>query len=146
MVRLSGESDVSTVGPLKDALNAQISGGARHLTVDLSELGFADSASINVLLAAHRTLRELGGGLEPAFPQPPVAQMLTLLGVDQVLTVRTQARAGTAEEGLGASLPGRLLAPHGGSCLYEGPMPAAADGSATWRLARHSTRRSAPIR
>jgi anti-sigma B factor antagonist len=99
VVRLSGESDVSTVGPLKDALTAQISGGARHLTVDLSELEFADSASINALLAAHRALRELGGGLELAFPQPPVAQVLTLLGVDRVLTVRTQACAGTAEEG-----------------------------------------------
>jgi anti-anti-sigma regulatory factor len=52
-----------------------------------------------VLLAAHRTLGELRGGLELAFPQPPVAQALTLLGVDRVLTVRTQARAGTAEEG-----------------------------------------------
>lgn len=99
MVRLSGECDVSTVGPLRDALNAQISGGARHLTVDLSDLGFADSASINVLVAAHRALRELGGGLELAFPQPPVAQVLTLLGVDRVLTVRTQARAGRPRRG-----------------------------------------------
>jgi anti-anti-sigma factor len=99
VVRLSGECDVSTVGPLRDALNAQISGGARHLTVDLSDLGFADSASINVLVAAHRALRELGGGLELAFPQPPVAQVLTLLGVDRVLTVRTQARAGRPRRG-----------------------------------------------
>jgi anti-sigma B factor antagonist len=90
VVKLSGESDVTVAGQLRDALEAQISDGVRYLTVDLSGLRFADSASIRVLLETHLALTGMGGILELAFPQPPVATVLRLLGVDQVLTVRTR--------------------------------------------------------
>jgi anti-sigma B factor antagonist len=96
VVSLSGESDVSTVGLLRDALDGQIAGGALHITVDVSGLRFADSASISALLRAHRRLRDRGGALELAFPQPTVARVLVLLGADQVLTVRMRADAGPA--------------------------------------------------
>ena len=49
VVMLSGEADVTTVGQLEDVLNTQITAGARILTVDLSELRFADSATIGAL-------------------------------------------------------------------------------------------------
>lgn len=93
VAKLSGESDVTVAGQLRDALDAQIYGGVRHLMVDLSDLRFADSASIRVLLEAHRTLQSKGGSLELAFPQPALAMSLSLLGVDKVLTVRTRGGA-----------------------------------------------------
>jgi anti-anti-sigma regulatory factor len=49
-------------------LAAQLNGGTPRLTVDLSELRFADSA--------------------PTRPQTAVARILSLLGLDQVLNVR----------------------------------------------------------
>jgi len=88
VVMLSGEADVTTVGQLEDVLNTQITAGARILTVDLSELRFADSATIGALVRAARTLKASGGRLDLTNPQPPLAQMLALLGVDEVLTVR----------------------------------------------------------
>ena len=94
VVKLSGECDMSVTGQLSDALDAQIGGGAQHLTVDLSGLRFADSACINTLVRAHLVLTERGGMLELAFPQPKVAATLALLGVDQALPVRTQTAAG----------------------------------------------------
>lgn len=54
----------------------------------------ADTASVRALLAAHRMLNDLGGSLELARPQSAVVKMLALIGVDQVLTIRTQARTG----------------------------------------------------
>lgn len=96
VMRLSGEADLSTLGQLRDALNDQISGGARQLTIDLSGLRFADSSSIRVLTDAHLALRAQGGTLELVDPQPNVARILVLLGIDQVLTVRPQQDSGTA--------------------------------------------------
>lgn len=104
VIKLSGECDVSVAGQLSDAVEAQISGGAQHLVVDLSELRFADSASIRVLVQGHRTLAARGGGLELVFPQPVVAAALSLLGVDQVLTVRTRPGAETTAPGSDALL------------------------------------------
>jgi len=94
VVKLSGECDMSVTGQLSAALDAQIDAGARHLTVDLSALRFADSACVNTLVRAHLVLAERGGTLELAFPQPKVAGTLGLLGVDQALSVRTRTGAG----------------------------------------------------
>jgi anti-sigma B factor antagonist len=104
VMRLSGEADLSTLGQLRDALNDQISGGARQLIIDLSGLRFADSSSIRALTDAHLALRAQGGTLELVDPQPNVARILVLLGINQVLTVRPQPDSGTAGAGLGCRL------------------------------------------
>jgi anti-sigma B factor antagonist len=88
VLMLSGEADLTTVAELTDALSAQLATGARHLTVDLSRLRFADSAVIRALVLADRTLKNRGGGLALAYPQPGVARALSLLGVDQAIEVR----------------------------------------------------------
>jgi anti-sigma B factor antagonist len=90
VMTLSGESDQSVTGQLRDALDALIAGGAKHVTLDVSRLRFADSAAIRVLLEANRALKRAGGFLELAFPQPVVAVALHLMGVDRILTVRPQ--------------------------------------------------------
>jgi anti-sigma B factor antagonist len=88
VVALSGEADLTTLDQLNGTLNAQIRGGARLVTVDLSRLRFADSASITALGQAARALRSHGGDLELLNPQPAIARVLKLTGVDQSLTVR----------------------------------------------------------
>jgi len=95
MVTLSGEADVTNVAELSQALTAQLASGARHLTVDLSGLRFADSSVIRALVLTGRTLKDRGGGLTLVQPQPVVARALGLLGVDQAIEIRggTSARA-----------------------------------------------------
>jgi len=68
VVVLSGEADLTTAARLSQALTAQISGGARYLTVDLSRLRFADAAAIRALVLASRTLNDQGrdAGASPA--------------------------------------------------------------------------------
>ena len=88
VLTLSGEADLTTVAELTEALTAQLAIGARHLTVDLSRLRFADSAVIRALVLADRTLKKRGGGLALAHPQPVVARALSLLGVDQAIEIR----------------------------------------------------------
>jgi len=88
VLTLSGEADLTTVAELSEALTAQLAIGARHLTVDLSRLRFADSAVIRALVLADRTLKQRGGGLALACPQPVVARALSLLCVDQAIATR----------------------------------------------------------
>ena len=94
MLTLAGEADLTAVAELTEALTAQLTIGARHLTVDLSRLRFADSAVIRALVLADRTLKQRGGGLALACPQPVVARALSLLGVDQAIEIRDGMSAG----------------------------------------------------
>jgi anti-anti-sigma factor len=90
VVRLSGEAGLSTAGQLGEALTAYAASGARHLTIDLSGLRFADSAAIRVLIETRRELRKAGGTVGLLSPQPAVAHVISLLGVDRVLAVPTR--------------------------------------------------------
>ena len=99
VMMLSGEADVTTLAQLEDALNAQIAAGARVLTVDLSGLRFADSATIGALARAARTLKAQGGRLDLLNPQPGPARVLTLLGIDEILTVRGGTGPGPGQPG-----------------------------------------------
>ena len=88
MIMLSGEADLTCAGQLSALLSAQLSKGTRQLTVDVSELWFADSASIRALVLAARTLRERGGSLVLLRPRQPVARSLALTGAEQMFTIR----------------------------------------------------------
>ena len=93
VIVLAGETDLTTAAELHQLLATQLDGGTTRLTVGLSGLRFADSAAIRELIQAHRAMRQRGGTLELTRPQPVVARVLSLLGVDQILTVRDQAGA-----------------------------------------------------
>src|SRR5215831_4515001 len=88
VVILSGETDLTSAGQLSALITAQLSGGTRQLTVDVSGLRFADTASIRTLVLAAKTLKERGGSLVLLRPQPTLARMLDLLGAAQMFTIR----------------------------------------------------------
>ena len=98
VITLSGETDLVSVAELSALISAQLAGGTVELTIDASGLRFADSASIRALMLAARTLRERGGCLVLLHPQRPVAKMLTLMGADQMFTVRGEAPGGPEAE------------------------------------------------
>ena len=98
VVMLSGEADLASARELSELLTAQLAGGAERLTVDVSGLLFADSASVRSLVLAGKTLRERGGALILARPQPAVARVLELMGADQLLVVQGGAAKGSGSE------------------------------------------------
>jgi len=98
---LGGYIDVSTRKQLRDVLAAAAK-GTSHLVIDMSRLGFMDSTGLSVLVEVYRRLNGRGGTLALAAPQPIVAKVLQISGLDQVLTVHanlTQALARSAGEG-----------------------------------------------
>ena len=88
VIVLSGEADLTTVAQLSALITAQLAGGTRQLTIDVSGLWFADSATIRTLMLAARTLRDGGGSLVLLRPQQSVARMLALTGAEQMFTIR----------------------------------------------------------
>ena len=88
VIMLAGEADLTCAGQLNALISGQLARGTRQLTVDVTGLRFADSASIRALVLAARTLRERGGSLVLRRTQPPVARMLELIGADHVITIR----------------------------------------------------------
>ena len=87
VVILSGETDLTSAGQLSSLITAQLSGGTRQLTVDVSGLRFADTASIRTLLLAAKTLKERGGSLVLLRPRPTLVRVLDLLGAAQIFTI-----------------------------------------------------------
>ena len=69
-------------------MTVQLSGGTRHLTIDVSELSFVDSATIQALVRAAKTLKERDGTLVRRDPQPTVSRVLALTGAEQMFTIR----------------------------------------------------------
>ncbi len=90
VITLSGEVDLSTIAELSDLITAQLAGGTVHLTIDVSGMSFADSASMRVLMLAAMTVRKRGGGLVLLRPQPALARLLEIMDADQVITVQGQ--------------------------------------------------------
>ena len=90
---LTGETDLTTTPELCRELTAQLATGARHMTVDVSALTFADSTSIQALMLAGLTLQRRGGALALLNPQPTVARLLYLMDADQTLKIRRGAGA-----------------------------------------------------
>ena len=91
VVVLSGEADVVSAARLNELLTAQLTAGAQDLRVDVSELTFADSATVRALVLAARTLRERHGSLILIRPQVAVARVLELMGATGLLVVQGAA-------------------------------------------------------
>jgi anti-anti-sigma factor len=90
VIVLAGEADLTCAERLGALITGQLAGGTRQLTIDVSGLRFADSASIRTLVLAARTLTERGGSLVLLDPQKSVARVLALLGADQMITIGTK--------------------------------------------------------
>lgn len=93
VIVLSGEADMISTPQLTALLGDQLNRRALHLTIDASSLNRVDSMSGQVLVTVAKTLRARGGSLVLLHPQIPVTRMLTLMGADQVITIRGAAEA-----------------------------------------------------
>jgi anti-anti-sigma factor len=93
---LSGEADITNAEQLRDVIGTQLASGAVYLTIDAARLSFADSRAIGILAGTAKTLKELGGALVLLRPRKALLRTMTLLGVDQVVTI--QAATDTAHK------------------------------------------------
>ncbi|MEU9093455.1 STAS domain-containing protein [Streptomyces sp. NPDC087901] len=84
VLAVTGDLDIDNVAPLGAALKSAASNGDEPVVVDLSDVSFADSTTVNVLLQG-QTL--LGPRLRLAAPSPFMERLIGVLGLDSALPV-----------------------------------------------------------
>lgn len=90
---LHGELDLAS-SPLLQALVDTIDGRPSWLMLDLSDLEFCDVSGLSALLAVQQHLARRGASLVLANPQPIMARVLAITGLDHHFTIT--ATAGSA--------------------------------------------------
>ena len=66
-------------------LRALIEGGTRRLVIDLSDVGYLDSASYGCLMDIHRLMSEYHGTVKLVGLQPRVKEMGVLVGLTRMM-------------------------------------------------------------
>jgi anti-anti-sigma factor len=97
VLNLSGEVDMATVGPLRQATKAAAaSGDYQTLVFDLTHLTFMDSTALHVLAETDRRMKRAGGGTKVVCDNSSLLKVFELTGLDRLLTIvpeRTDALA-----------------------------------------------------
>ncbi|UQU61451.1 STAS domain-containing protein [Couchioplanes caeruleus] len=98
VVEVGGQVDMATGPELHDFLQQVTAGkGGPQLVLDLADVSFLDSSGLGVLLVWFKELHGAGGRLCVAGLQEPVASVLRLTAVDQVLDVYDSVEAAEAD-------------------------------------------------
>ena len=87
LVELAGEADVTTSDTLHALLEAEARKKPSLLIIDLSQLSFMDSATLQAILRVHRMLGNDGGVLALASPHNSVARILEMTEADRIVPV-----------------------------------------------------------
>ena len=86
--RIGGEIDHHTAKPLREKIDAAVYlYRAPRVTLDLTGVGFMDSAGLGLILGRYAKIRELGGRLSVTGASPEVEKILLLAGADKLVTI-----------------------------------------------------------
>lgn len=88
IVRVSGEVDVSTEGPLQDLLLRVMRAHSPGLLLDLSGVSFMDCAGLRVLVRTRRRAELRHGSVRLIAASAAVRQIINLTGMREALPVR----------------------------------------------------------
>ena len=91
VVRVYGELDAESAPGLRDELLRIMRRHGSCLLLDLAGVSFLDCAGINVLLATRRRARLEGGWLRVVHPSAAAWRVISLLGLQDVLTAERGA-------------------------------------------------------
>lgn len=87
VVTMPAEIDVANSSGVDDLLAAVAARSPDVITADMTGTVFCDSAGVHALTRAHRLAAANGGELRLAIGDSPVARILQLMGLDQVMPV-----------------------------------------------------------
>lgn len=81
VVRLKGEARLEVAEPLREQGRALLTEGATRVLLDVTGLGFADSASVGMILELQKAAEAKGGGLVLFGASKRVTRMLDGMGL-----------------------------------------------------------------
>ncbi len=91
IVIATGRLNFPDVDGLRQQLGGLVASGASRVVVDLSGVEAIDSSGIGALISGLKAARQVGGDLRLAAPTIPVASVLEMMNLDQILTTHASA-------------------------------------------------------
>lgn len=89
VVRMAGDLDFASVGPVTDELERVLAESAESLVLDLSGVGFLDSAGVKLLYELHSVMRSRGMDVRVVVPPGnPIRRTLDLTGAHRTLPIQ----------------------------------------------------------
>lgn len=86
VLSVTGEIDLSTADELQNALDGALDAtGTTEVCVDLTDVGFLDSAGLRVLVSGQRVAEERGLGFRVTGAQPRVRKVIAITGLTATL-------------------------------------------------------------
>jgi stage II sporulation protein AA (anti-sigma F factor antagonist) len=101
---IAGDLDLASVTMLRDRLHGHVYAGTQHLVLDLSQVGFVDSAGLSMLVGLRRILAARGGMLHLAAGRPGFVELLRLTALTRTFTLH-ETVADAESAAAAASLP-----------------------------------------
>lgn len=101
LLRLVGELDYDSADRLRSAVDVLLEGGVALLVLEMTGVGFCDSAGITALVHAHREAVAAGGAVHLVAVQPQTWKVLELVGLAGVIPAHPDL-----ETALAAAVPG----------------------------------------
>ena len=87
IIKLQGEVDLYAAPDLKEHVNSAIESGKTLLILDLSEATFIDSTTLGILVSGMKRLRPRGGRLAVLCPDPTMAKIFDITGLNRMFSV-----------------------------------------------------------
>jgi len=97
VLSLAGEVDVANAGQVRDAALTLMSGGTKHLVVDLNATEYMDSTGLGTLVGLLKRMKESGGDVVIAVARPRVRRLFEITGLTQVFRIYDDAAAALKE-------------------------------------------------
>ncbi len=82
-VQPSGDVVASTVPELRTSLRGALGEGVREMTIDLTHVQMIDSTGIGLLIAAHNSMRKLGGRLAVTHVSGDILELFRSMRIHQ---------------------------------------------------------------
>jgi len=86
VLALAGELDLDGADVLTTTASDLIEQGNRDLVLEMAQVSFCDSMGLNALLRILRQATSAGGSLVLVSPTDPVKRLLSMCGVDRIIS------------------------------------------------------------
>jgi anti-sigma B factor antagonist len=85
VLQVAGELDLHTSPALRDRISELLDAGTGRLAIDLEHVGFMDSSSVGILVAALKRIGEKDGDLALVGVSGSPLKVLSLTGIDRLM-------------------------------------------------------------
>jgi anti-sigma B factor antagonist len=89
VIAVSGEVDIATSPALDAAVITAIGEGAKHITIDLTDVSFMDSSGLGVIVRGLKRSREAEIDLDLVISNDRVLKVFSITGLDQVIKIHS---------------------------------------------------------